>query len=216
MTLRAPLLPADSVENRFGWLHEGPGPQLPAKGTPRDEKLLPAEAFDHPALKRRPPYVPERFARRTFAFAVKKSCAGLAHRYRRDPGELYDRIVSRTLAIGDRVALCWMTSGLQFSTDFVRLHTVGRLTIEELAYTVRFACGERTPYRTWLNQWGRDPNRPLPSFRDDFPLERPDELAGLDLRDIPPGDDRRIDVDGTSYFKLNAHLYWLPTALLEI
>ena len=215
MNLRAPLLPADAVENRFGWRHEGPGPQLPEKDAPRDDTLLPAEAFDHPALKRRPPYAPERLGLRNFTFTMQKACAGLNHHYRRDPKEVYARIVSRSLVPDDSPVLRWMTTGLQFSWLFVRLHAVGRLTIEELAYTVRFACGDQAPYRTWLNQWGRNPNRPLPSFRDDFPLERPDELVGLDARDIPPDDDRRIDVDGTTYLKLNGHMYWLPTHLLE-
>ena len=187
----------------------------PKRGRHTTDTLLPAEAFDHPSLKRRPPYVPEHFGPRTFAFALRKSCAGLDHRYRRDPNELYNRIISRTLDPDDGPALRWMTSGLQFSTDFVRLHTVGRLTIEELAYTVRFAYGDCAPYCTWLNQWGRNPNLPLPSFRDDFPLERPDELVGLDVRDIPPDDDHRIDVDDTTYLKLNGHMYWLPTHLLE-
>ena len=215
MTLRAPLLPRGAPQNRFGWRHEGPGPQLLEPEALRDDRLLPAEAFDHPALERRPPYVPERLARRTFSFTLRKSCAGLAHRYRRDADDVYDRIISRTLDADDGPALRWMTSGLQFSSDFVRLHTVGRLTIAELAYLVRFAYGANAPYRTWLNQWARDPDRPMPTYRDDFELERPDELIGLDLRDLPPGDDRRLDIDDTTYFKLNAHIYWLPTTLLD-
>ena len=80
MKLRAPLVPADAVPNRFGWRHEGPGPQWPDVDDP-DEELLPAARFDHPALKRRPPYVPERQGVATFSFMMLKGCAGLAHRH---------------------------------------------------------------------------------------------------------------------------------------
>ena len=57
MNVRWPLVPADSVPNRFGWRHEGPGPQWPETVDPSEE-LLPASHFDHPALKRRPLYLP--------------------------------------------------------------------------------------------------------------------------------------------------------------
>ena len=215
MTLRAPLLSPDAVPNRFGWRHEGPGPQLIADDTPMDGELLPAAAFDHPALQRRPPYVPERLGLPTFSFALRKSCAGLAYEYRRDPEGIYERIMGKALVAEDGAALRWMLSGLQFPTQFVRLHTCGRLTIEELAYMARSAFGNRGAYRTWLNQWGRSPERALPSLPGSILLERPDELVGLDLRDMPPGDDRRIDRHGKTYVKLNGHIYRLPTHLLE-
>ena len=177
MTLRAPLLSSDAVPNRFGWRHEGPGPQLIADDTPMDGELLPAAAFDHPALQRRPPYVPERLGLPTFSFALRKSCAGLAYEYRRDPEGIYERIMGKALVAEDGAALRWMLSGLQFPTQFVRLHTCGRLTIEELAYMARSAFGNRGAYRTWLNQWGRSPERALPSLPGSILLERPDELS---------------------------------------
>ena len=164
MKLRAPHLPADTVPNRFGWRHEGPGPQWPDGGGATDEDLLPAESFNHPALKQRPPYVPERQGRTTFAFMVRKGCAGLAHLHRREPEALYHRIMQQALEDEDGAAIRWMISGLQWDEDFVRLHTMGRLSIEELAYMVRWTYGaKQAPYRKWLNQWGREPHRPLPS-----------------------------------------------------
>ena len=209
MKLRAPLVPVDAVPNRFGWHHEGPGPQWP-DDEETDEELLPAESFNHPALKRRPPYVPERQGTATFSFMVRKRCAGLAHRYRREPEELYRRIMRQALEKEDGAAIRWMISGLHRAEDFVRLHTMGRLSIEELAYMVRWAFGEeQTPYRRWLNQWGREPNRPLPSLPGTIKLETENDLIGLRIDDIPAGDDRRIDEDGCTYVKLNGHMYWL-------
>ena len=215
MTLRAPLLPPDAVPNRFGWRHEGAGPQLLDNDALQDDALLPPERFDHPNLKQRPPYVPERLGPPTFSFALRKSCAGLAYDYRRDPHSLYDRILTRTLVADDGPALRWMLSGLQFSTDFVRLHTSGRLTIEELAYVTREAFGDRAPYRTWLNQWGREPTRALPSLPAEIRLDHPNELVGLDVRDLEPDDDRRIAVGDTLYIKLNGHVYRISTELLD-
>ena len=128
-----------------------------------------------------------------FLFRIRKGCAGLAHRYRRDPDILYRRIMDKTLDDEDGPALRWMLSGFHRAEDFVRMHTRGRLTIEELAYLVRFAFGEDdTPYRCWLNQWGRDPQRPLPSLFGTIELDAPDELIGLDLDHIPVDDHRRI------------------------
>ena len=108
-----------------------------------------------------------------------------------------------------------MLSGLQFSTDFVRLHTTGRLTIEEMAYMTREAFGERAPYRTWLNQWGREPTRALPSLPAEVRLHHPNELIGLDVRDLETDDDRRIDVGDTLCIKLNGHVYRISTELLD-
>ena len=108
----------------------------------------------------------------------------------------------KTLDEEDGAALRWMLSGLHHAEDFVRLHTMGRLTIEELAYLVRWAFGEKnTPYHSWLNQWGRDPQRPLPSLFATIELETANDLIGLHVDDIPAGDDRRIDEDGFTYIK---------------
>ena len=208
MTQRFPLVPANAPANRFGWRHDGPGPQLDNDPN-ADKHLLPAERFDHPELKRRPPYVPERIGRGTFTFMVRKGCAGLAHHYRREPESLYRRVMHKSLNKEDGAALRWALSGFHHDKDFVRLHTKGRLTIEELAYLVRWAYGEdHTPYRSWLNQWGGDPQRPLPSLFDTIELETENDLIGLHIDDIPVGDDRRIDENGFTYIKLNGHMYW--------
>ena len=209
MNVRWPLVPADSVPNRFGWRHEGPGPQWPETVDPSEE-LLPASRFDHPALKRRPLYVPQRVGVKTFSFMMRKGCAGLAHCYRREPEALYRRITELTLKEDDGVALRWMIAGLHHGEDFVGMHTMSRLTIQELAHLVRSAFTEKeTPYRSWLNQWGREPDRPLPSLPGVIPLESEDDLTGLHIDDIPVGDDRRIDHDGITYLKLHGHRYWL-------
>ena len=209
MNLRWPGIPADTPHNRFGWRHEGAGPQLdddPGAGEP----LLDERRFDHPQLKKRPPYVPPAMARRSFAFKVRKGCAGLAHEYRKEPEGVYERIVARGLDAGDGTVIRWMIGGLRTDEDFVRLHTVCRLSIEELAYMVRFAFAkDSAPYRTWLNQWAREPSRPMPSLPECIELKSGDELAGLHVDDIAPGDERRIDIAGTTYLKLNAHMYWL-------
>ena len=92
MKLRAPHLPADTVPNRFGWRHEGPGPQWPDDEGETVEELFPAESFNHPALKRRPPYDAQRQGTAMLSFTVRKGCAGLAHGYHREPEKLYRRI----------------------------------------------------------------------------------------------------------------------------
>ena len=85
------------------------------------------------------------------------------HCYRKEPEALYRRITELTLEEDDGVALRWMITGLHQDEDFVGMHTMSRLTIEELAHLVRSAFGEKqTPYRSWLNQWAREPDRPLP------------------------------------------------------
>ena len=203
MNLRAPMVPEDAVPNRFGWRHEGPGPQWPKRADPKEE-LLPSERFDHPALKRRPCYVPEREGIETFSFMLRKGCAGLAHRHRREPEPLYRRITRQTMRAKDVAAVRWMISALHTDEDFVRLHTMGRLSIEELAYVVRTAYGPaRAPFRAWLNQWAREPEKPLPSLPGTVMLRSEDELMGLRIDDIPAGDDRRIDEEGVTYLKLN-------------
>lgn len=209
MRVRWPLVPEDSVPNRFGWRHEGPGPQWPQTWD-RAETLLPGECFDHETLKKPPQYVPERQGGKTFGFMLDKGCAGLAYECRTDAGGLHARIASRTMVESDTVPARWMLSGLQTDEDFVRLHTMGRLSIASLAYLVREAFGEtRAPWRQWLNQWGRDPGKPLPTLPGDVRLESADDLVGLHVDDIALDDERRIDESGITYVKLNGHLYWL-------
>ena len=206
---RAPLVPAYAPENQFGWRHEGPGPQWP-EDDDADEPLLPQERFAHPALQRPPQYMPARNAAKTFWFIMHKGCAGLAHPYRVDAYALYERIQRLAMTPDDGPAVRWTLSGLHSGAHFVQLHTLCRFTIEELAYLVRTAFGPRhAPYRDWLNQWGRDPERPLPTLPASIELESEDALEGLHIDDIAPGDDRRIDIEGTTYIKLNGHIYWL-------
>ena len=209
MTVRWPLVPADAAPNRFGWRHEGPGVQWP-EPSDTNEQLLPSEDFDHPELKRPPAYVPEHEGEATFDFMMLKGCAGLAHEFRRQPAELYARIKQQALERDDEPALRWMITGLRKDEDFVALHTMGRLSIQELAYLVRTAFGaERAPFRRWLNQWARDPHKPLPSLPGTIGLKSENDLVGLHIDDIPPGDDRRIDEDGITYLKIYGHMYWL-------
>ena len=206
---RAPLIPAEAPENQFGWRHEGPGPQWP-EDEGANEVLLPQERFRHPALQRCPPYMPAHSAAKTFSFIVRKGCAGLAHQYRVDADALYERIQRLAVTPHDGPAVRWTISGLHSGAHFVRLHTLCRLTIEELAYLVRTAFGPRhAPYRSWLNQWGRNPQRPLPTLPASVRLESEDDLEGLHIDDIRPGDDRRIDSHGMTYLKLNGHIYRL-------
>lgn len=68
---------------------------------------------------------------------------------------------------------------------------------------------EHAPFRRWRNQWGRDPERPLPSSPATIELESEKDLVGLSINDIAPGDDRRIDENGFTYVKLNGIMYWL-------
>ena len=207
MKTRWPLIGAQTPQNRFGWQHEGPGPQ--ADGV-RDgaDGLLPEERFAHPNLRRRPPYVPIDIGKECLRFSIAKGTAGLAGEYRSAPEDLSRRVMNQELRESDLPAIRWWISGLHRIEDFVRLHTSGRLTIEEMAYMVRRAFGDKAPYRGWLNQWGREPERELPSLAACIKLESSEELVGMRIDDIGRSDSRRIDENGITYVKLNGHIYW--------
>ena len=134
----------------------------------------------------------------------------------REPEALYHRIMQQTLNDEDGAAIRWMISGLQWDENCVRLHTMGRLSIEELAYMGRWSYGaKQAPCRKWLNQWGRKPDRPLPRAPGRIELETENERMELRLDEMPPGDEHRIDEDGCTYAKLNGHLYWLRRSATE-
>ena len=146
---------------------------------------------------------------------IRKGCAGLRNEYRVSPEQAYRAMQSGEFSRTEEVAVRWALDGMR-PEEFGSLHSVGKLTIEELARMVRTLYPLEAPWRTWLNQWARDPDRAMPTEEDfTWELEAPGELEDIDLREVKRGDERRIDEDGNTYVKLNGILYCIRTDRLE-
>ena len=212
---RYPHPPADSVSNRFDRRFDGAGRQLVQEELENDPELLPPERFTDERLRARPPYISERMCKAHIDLFIARGCAGLRNEYRVSPEQAYRAMQSGEFSRKEEVAVRWALDGMR-PEEFGSLHSVGRLTIEELARMVRILYPLEAPWRTWLNQWARDPDRAMPTEEDfTWELEAPGELEDIDLREVKRGDERRIDENGTTYVKLNGILYSIRTDRLE-
>ena len=180
------------------------------------ETLLPLEQFDRHPLHRRPTNIIAKQADRQMDMLVRKQCAGLRHDLRVSGARLRRAFIFGRFSYKERGVLQWTVSGMR---DFLfpTWHSLCALTIFELARGMRVLGPEAGGYAHYLNQWGQDPNRPLPS------------AAGwmLHIRDcarLPPaamnmleGDPCREDVPeiGASTLNVDGLLYSVPTAELR-
>lgn len=212
---RYPHPPAASVSNRFDRRFDGAGRQLVQEELENDPELLPPERFADERLRARPPCISERMRKTHIDLFITKGCAGLRNEYRVSAEQAYRAMQSGEFSRKEEVAVRWALDGMR-PEEFGSLHSLGRLTIEELARMVRTLYPLEAPWRTWLNQWARDPDRAMPTEEDfTWELEAPGELEDIDLREVKQGDERRIDEDGTTYVKLNGILYSIRTDRLE-
>ena len=211
--LRYPHLPPECVSNRFGWRFDGAGRQLPRDADDDAPDLLPEDRFSDPRLKVRPPYVNDRMSRLHIDFLIGKGCAGLAHEYRESAEAVRQAMFAGEFSRRQATTIRWALDGMRHER-FTSLHSIARLTIEELARMIRnLYPAPYRPWRSWLNQWAADPGRAMPTEEGaSWKLEEPDELIGIDLREISPEDERRIDEDGITYVKLNGIVYFMDTA----
>ena len=178
--------------------------------------LLPLEQFDQPPLHRRPANIIARQADRQMDMLVRKQCAGLRQDLRVPGARLRHAFIFGRFTHRERAVLQWTVSGMR---DFLfpTWHSLCALTIFELARGMRVLGPEAGGYAHYLNQWGRDASRPLPS------------AAGwmLHIRDcsrLPPaavdmleGDPCREDLPeiGASTLNVDGLLYSVPTAELR-
>ena len=213
--VRYPHPPPEDVNERFGRRFDGAGRQLVVDECENDPELLPPERFADERLRTGPPYISERMREAHIDFFIRKGCAGLGNEYRVSPERAYRAMQSGEFPRREEVAVRWALDGMR-AEEFGSLHSVGMLTIDELARMVRILYPLAAPWRTWLNQWARDPGRAMPTEENlAWELEAPDELDGFDLRELERGDERRIDEDGTTYVKLNGIVYFIRTDRLE-
>ena len=130
--------------------------------------LLPAERFELPELRVRPPYVPEPISAGYFRLLVLKHCAGLNPEVRLDPAELRRRIMRLDIpdCPGMMQTLLWLWPGI-WTYQLPLLHSLGGLTIEELAFLFRRVMEfvgkpAQGSLAAWLNRWPDDPCLPMP------------------------------------------------------
>lgn len=185
-------------------------------GVRGDSLLLPLDRFDHPALHRRPDNIEEPEADRQMDLVVRKECAGLRHDLRRSGARLRCAFINGRIGRSDRMVLEWTVSSMR---DFLfpTWHSLCALTIFELARGMRVLGPEAGGYAGFLNQWGRNPNHPLPSPAGWI-------LYIDDLSHLPPaalklgvGHPRREDIPEleVSILNLNGLRYSVPSKALH-
>lgn len=164
---------------------------------PQEEALLlPMSRFAHPNLNQRPAYMPEELADANMSLMLGKACAGLSPDLRIGGACMRRAFISGHFDRKARSTWQWAWPGVPECVT-PHLHALCALTIRELAWGMREVFGEEAgglaPY---LNQWGEDPHKPLPTGEgvcilvksvDDIP---PPALA------MRPGHPKRKDLQG--------------------
>ena len=82
------------------------------------------------------PYISERMREAHIEFFIRKGCAGLGNEYRVSPEQAYRAMQFGEFSRREEVAVRWALDGMR-AEEFGSLHSVGRLTIDELARMVR-------------------------------------------------------------------------------
>ena len=183
--------------------------------------LLPLGRFDHPHLHRRPDNIVATEADRQMDLIVRKECAGLRHDLRGSGARLRRAFINGHVGRSERMVLEWTVSGMR-EFLFPTWHSLCALTIYELARGMRILGPNAGGYATYLNQWGENPDLPLPSpegwtlFVDDFSCLPPAALKlgeGHACReDIPELEISILNLDGLRYSLPTMSLRKLQTA----
>ena len=181
----------------------------------RDTVLLPLDRFDHPNLHYRPTNIVPAQADVQMGLIVEKECAGLRHSLRTTGPRLRRAFIAGRFERNERIALEWTISGMR-EFLFPTWHSLCALTIFELARGMRLLGPTAGGYADYLNQWGENPEKALPTaigwtlYIHDHNL-LPQTAIEMDETDI-----RRNDIPeiGVSVLDLDGLRYSLPTAAL--
>ena len=178
--------------------------------------LLPLERFDRPPLHRRPTNILAAAADDQMDLIVSKSCAGLRHDLRTTGARLRHAFIFGRFGRTERTALAWTVSGMRRFL-FPTWHSLCALTLFELARGMRTLGPECGGYAKYLNQWGKAPEKALPSAAG-WTLYLHDlnhiPQAAIDMDESDP---RREDIaeTGVSVLDLSGLRYALPTEALR-
>ena len=126
------------------------------------EGLYPPERFDHPNLRRLPASFSVERADAALGLLIAKGCAGLRQDLRSTPAAL--RAAIETMRFPEREASClrWLLPGLR-AEMFRRLASASGITLHHLVRGLWAFWGSGSiAYAPWLNQWARNPDKPLP------------------------------------------------------
>lgn len=182
------------------------------------EVLLPLGRFDHPNLRRRPANVVPAQADVQMDLIVGKECAGLRRDLRTTGAGMRRAFIAGRFGRNERVSLEWTTSGMHESL-FPTWHSLCALTIFELARGMRVLGPAAGGYAGYLNRWGEDPEKALPSA-DGWTLAIRDcSLLPREAMEMGEGDPRREDFPekGFSVLNVGGLRYLLPIkALLRL
>lgn len=180
-----------------------------------DEALLPLDRFDHPNLHKRPTNVTPGVADRQMNLVLAKQCAGLRHDLRTTGAAMRRAFIRGRFGRNERVSLEWALSGMR-KTHFPIWHSLCALTIHELARGLRILGPTAYGYATYLNQWGEDPSKPLPSAVGWTLAVRDFSALPQVVFDMGENDSRRTDIKefGTSWLDVDGLCYVMPTKAL--
>ena len=199
--------------------HQGRRAAVDPKGQEPDqgyELLLPLERFNHPHLHCRPTNILPEEADSQMDLILNKACAGLRPDLRATGAQMRRAFTRGRFSKTEGTALAWTISGMR---DFLfpTWHSLCALTIFELARGMRTLGEEAGGYAGFLNQWARDPDKPLPSAEGwVLSLKNPAHIPPAAIK-MAESDPRREDVaeTGLSFLNLDGLRYVLPTERLR-
>lgn len=153
------IIPREASQERNVLMPDG---CLGLDGPMLAESLHPPEAFDFPQLRKLPEGFSEPKALSCLDLLIAKSCAGLNGKFRSTPEAVRAAFLSGRFGARERKCLHWSLPGLG-AQDFLCLAGKSGIPLYHLVRGLWALYGHGgVPHAAWLNQWARDPDRPLP------------------------------------------------------
>ena len=126
------------------------------------ENLYPPERFDHPNLRRLPRDFDRRRADDVLSGLIAKGCAGLRHDLRSAPEPVRAAFEAGAFPHREGACLRWLLPGLR-ADQFRSLASASGIALRDLVRGLWSLWGHgRVPHAPWLNQWARNPEKPIP------------------------------------------------------
>lgn len=119
----------------------------------------PLEKFGHPTLKEAP-HEGERH-RNAWAWLVRKSCAGLANRWKADPEDVREAMRTGRWNKRTSTTFQWVAEG-ESMIMIPHWYEGCAISIYEIARSRMHLFPERDTWALFLNVWARNPDEPKP------------------------------------------------------